>query len=264
MGHLARRIDTTQVWADIVLPEAQLAQIAEAARARPATRRRLRAVGVRRETPCGLGVTALFSGPPGTGKTMVAAPIARKLGPELYQVDLSKVVSKWIGETEARLSELFDVAEAGHAILLFDEADALFGKRTEVKSSNDRYANLETNYLLQRLESFPGICLLTSNHESGIDAAFQRRLSFHLRFELPDEAERARLWRVVIPALAPVDRDLDLPSLARRFVMSGGYIRTTPRCALLSWRRTSASRSHRAISSTPLRIEYEAIGKIAA
>ncbi len=263
LSHLARRTDTTQAWTDIVLPDAQLAQITELCA-------RVHRRGVVYETwgfgaklGRGLGVTALFSGPPGTGKTMVAALIARKLGLELYQVDLSKVVSKWIGETEARLAELFDVAEAGHAILLFDEADALFGKRTEVKSSNDRYANLETNYLLQRLESFSGVCLLTSNHESGIDAAFQRRLSFHLRFEVPDEDERARLWRAVLPSSAPVDRELDLSSLARRFVMSGGYIRNAAlRAAFV------AADAGKPISASHLeyaaRLEYEAIGKIAA
>ena len=130
---------------------------------------------------------------------MVAALIARDLGLELYQVDVGKVVSKWIGETEKHLAAIFDAAEAGHAILLFDEADALFGKRTDVKSGNDRYANLETNYLLQRLESFTGICLLTSNHERNIDPAFQRRLSLHLRFELPDLTEREHLWRAMFP-----------------------------------------------------------------
>src|SRR5690606_16898242 len=173
----------------------------------------------------GLGTTPLFSGPPGTGKPMVAALIAQELGLELYQVDMAKVVSKWIGETERNLAALFDAAEAGHAILLFDEADSQFGKRTEVKSSNDRYANLETNYLLQRLESFTGICLLTSNHESNIDPAFQRRLSLHLRFELPDVDEREALWRAMLPPSAPVAPDIDTHALARRFAMSGGYIR---------------------------------------
>src|SRR3569623_854590 len=138
---------------------------------------------------------------------------------------MGKLVSKWIGETEKQLGEMFDAAEAGHAILLFDEADSLFGKRTDVRSSNDRYANLETNYLLQRLESFAGICVLTTNHEANIDPAYQRRLSLHVRFELPDVDERARLWRAMLPAAAPDADDDDFAALVRRFAMSGGYIR---------------------------------------
>jgi SpoVK/Ycf46/Vps4 family AAA+-type ATPase len=173
----------------------------------------------------GLGVSALFSGPPGTGKTMVAGLVARELQLELFQVDLSRVVSKFIGETEKQLAQLFDAAEAGRAILLFDEADALFGKRTEVKSSNDRYANLETNYLLQRLESFTGICLMTTNHEANLDPAFQRRLALHLRFALPDEDERGAMWQAMLPATAPVEDTLDFSELGRRFALSGGYIR---------------------------------------
>ncbi len=211
----------------------------------------------------GLGVSALFSGPPGTGKTMVAALIAKELHLELYQVDLGKLVSKYIGETEKQLGELFDAAEAGHAILLFDEADSLFGKRTDVKSSNDRYANLETNYLLQRLETFTGICLLTSNHEANIDPAFQRRLSLHLRFEVPDEEERAKLWRAMLPDAAPVVANLDFAGLARRFEMSGGYIRNAAlRAAFLAADEgSSISDAHLEHAA---RLEYEGMGKIVA
>jgi SpoVK/Ycf46/Vps4 family AAA+-type ATPase len=211
----------------------------------------------------GLGTSALFSGPPGTGKTMVAALIAKELGLELYQVDMAKVTSKWIGETERNLAALFDAAEAGHAVLLFDEADSLFGKRTDVKSSNDRYANLETNYLLQRLESFTGICLLTTNHETAIDQAFMRRLSLHVRFELPEAEEREQLWRAMLPAAAPVAHSLDLGGLARRFAMSGGYIRNAAlRAAFM------AADAGEAIATRHLecaaKLEYEGMGKIAA
>ena len=168
----------------------------------------------------------------------------------------------WIGETEKHLGELFDAAEAGHAILLFDEADSLFGKRTEVKSSNDRYANLETNYLLQRLESFTGICLLTSNHESNIDPAFQRRLSLHLRFDVPDCDERELLWRAMLPQAAPVAPEVDFAGLARHFEMTGGYIRNAAlRAAFLAADEgspiTGAHLEHAA------RLEYEGMGKIA-
>jgi SpoVK/Ycf46/Vps4 family AAA+-type ATPase len=152
LGDHAKRVTVTQTWDDLVLPDDNIAAVAGLI-ARVRQRRRVyEQWGFAAKVGKGLGTTALFSGPPGTGKTMVAALIARDLGLELYQVDMAKLVSKYIGETEKQLAALFDAAEAGHAILLFDEADSLFGKRTEVRSSNDRYANLETNYLLQRLE----------------------------------------------------------------------------------------------------------------
>lgn len=263
LGQYARRVTVTQSWEDLVLPPEQVESIVELM-ARIRERRRVyEEWGFAAKVGKGLGVSALFSGPPGTGKTMVAALIARDLGIELYQVDLAKIVSKWVGETEKNLAALFDAAEAGHAILLFDEADALFGKRTDVKSSNDRYANLETNYLLQRLESFTGICLLTSNHESHIDPAFQRRLSLHLRFDLPNTDERAQLWRAMLPAAAPVAPDVDFAGLAKRYAMSGGYIRNAAlRAAFL------AANDRCAIGAAHLeraaRVEYEGMGKIAA
>jgi hypothetical protein len=261
LGHYAKRVTVTQTWDDLVLPREQVETITELM-ARIRERRRVyEDWGFAAKVGKGLGVSALFSGPPGTGKTMVAALIAKDLGLELYQVDLGKVVSKYIGETEKNLAALFDAAEAGHAVLLFDEADALFGKRTEVRSSNDRYANLETNYLLQRLESFTGICLLTSNHETNIDSAFLRRLSLHLRFELPDVEERAQLWRAMLPKAAPVATGVDVQSLARRYAMSGGYIRNAAlRAAFL------AANDDGAITATHLeraaRSEYEGMGKI--
>jgi len=224
LGNFARRVDVTQKWDDLVIDRDQAQSITELIARIRQRRTMYEQWGFASKVGKGLGVSALFSGPPGTGKTMVAALIAQELHLELYQVDMGKLVSKYFGETEKQLGEMFDAAEAGHAILLFDEADSMFGKRTDVKSSNDRYANLETNYLLQRLESFTGICLLTSNHESNIDPAFQRRLSLHLRFETPDEDERAKLWLAMLPD-APVAPNLDFAGLARRFEMSGGYIR---------------------------------------
>ncbi len=261
LGQYAKRVTVTQSWDDLVLPQDQVDSIVELMARVRGRRRVYEQWGFGAKVGKGLGVSALFSGPPGTGKTMVAALIARDLGLELYQVDLGKVVSKWIGETEKNLGALFDAAEAGHAVLLFDEADALFGKRTEVKSSNDRYANLETNYLLQRLETFTGICLLTSNHESNIDPAFQRRLSLHLRFEVPDVEERAHLWRAMLPPSAPVASDLDFAGLAMRYEMSGGYIRNaTLRAAFL------AADEDASITAAHLeraaRLEYEGMGKL--
>lgn len=263
LGDFAKRVEVTQDWKDFVIDEEQGEAIGELI-ARIRQRRTVyEKWGFAQKVGKGLGVAALFSGPPGTGKTMVAALIAKELGLELYQVDMAKITSKYIGETEKHLAEMFDAAEAGHAILLFDEADSLFGKRTEVRSSNDRYANLETNYLLQRLESFTGICLLTSNHESNIDPAFQRRLSLHLRFQVPDVDERAKLWRAMLPEQAPVDDDIDFDGLARRFEMTGGYIRNAAlRAAFLAADEgTSISEAHLEHAA---RMEYDGMGKISS
>jgi AAA+ superfamily predicted ATPase len=261
LGDHARRVTVTQTWDDLVLPDDNITAVASLI-ARVRQRRRVfEQWGFGAKVGKGLGTTALFSGPPGTGKTMVAALIARDLGLELYQVDMAKLVSKYIGETEKQLAALFDAAEAGHAILLFDEADSLFGKRTEVRSSNDRYANLETNYLLQRLESFTGICLLTTNHEANIDPAFERRLSVHVRFELPDVRERAKLWRAMLPEAAPIDVGVGFEDLARRFAMSGGYIRNAAlRAAFLAADEgTAITQAHLEYAA---QLEYEAMGKI--
>jgi SpoVK/Ycf46/Vps4 family AAA+-type ATPase len=171
------------------------------------------------------GISALFTGPPGTGKTMCASVMARELDMELFRVDLSRLVSKWIGETERNLSKVFDEAEQSNAIILFDEADSLFAKRTEVKTSVDRYANLEVNFLLQRMEAFSGVTILTSNFEDTIDSAFKRRLTFRLRFEKPDADARAALWQKMFPPSAPIAPDTDFARLASRFEMSGGNIR---------------------------------------
>lgn len=171
------------------------------------------------------GISALFSGPPGTGKTMCASVIARELDMELFRVDLSRVVSKWIGETEKNLARVFDEAEKSHAVILFDEADSLFAKRTEVKSSVDRYANLEVNFLLQRMETFSGITVLTTNFEDTIDSAFKRRLTFRIRFDKPDAEARAALWQKMFPPEAEIDPSVNWEELGRRFEVSGGNIR---------------------------------------
>ena len=173
----------------------------------------------------GLGVTALFTGPPGTGKTLAATAIARALGHELYRIDLSQLVSKYIGETEKHLGAVFDAAEQGGVMLLFDEADSVFGKRTDVKTSVDRYANLEVNYLLQRIERFDGVVVLTTNFEAGIDEAFARRIRFRVGFEAPNEEARARLWRALLPLDVPLAADVDLEKLAAQFEFSGGHIK---------------------------------------
>ena len=214
-----------------------------------------------RKVAKGLGLSALFSGPPGTGKTMVAGLIADELGLDLYQIDLSRIVSKYVGETEKNLAQLFDAAEAGHAILLFDEADSLFARRTEVKSSVDRYANLEVNYLLQRMEQFAGITILTTNNDTAIDEAFRRRLSFRVDFPMPEADERQRLWQAMVPAEAALGPDIDWSRLAHKFVMSGGYIRNAVlRAAFLAAEDGGAiTMGH---LSRAAHLEYAAMGKV--
>jgi hypothetical protein len=261
LAGFARRVAGTQQWADLVLPDDQVELLHElVARIRHGATV-LDTWGFADKIGKGRGVSALFSGPPGTGKTMIAGLIADELDMDLYQVDLSKIVSKYIGETEKQLAALFDAAEYGQAMILFDEADALFGKRTEVKSSNDRYANLETNYLLQRLEAFDGVCILTTNHVNAIDEAFLRRLSLHVRVPMPDQDHRVRLWSAMLPDAAAVGADLDFGDLAREYPMSGGYIKNAVvRAAFLAANETSAiTQEH---FERGARAEYEAMGKI--
>jgi AAA+ superfamily predicted ATPase len=171
------------------------------------------------------GISVLFSGHPGVGKTMSGTVLARRLGLDIYEVDLSQVVSKWLGESEKNLSDLFDAAEPGHVVLLFNEADSLFGKRTtDVKSSNDRYANLETNYLLQRLERFNGLAILTTNLTGAIDQAFKRRFTYDVFFSFPSPDMRAELWERTLPQKARAD-GIDFEELAERYELSGGFIK---------------------------------------
>jgi SpoVK/Ycf46/Vps4 family AAA+-type ATPase len=261
LGKLARRIEWKQTWDDLVLPELQREQVTELIARVRHRREVLEVQGFGNKVGKGHGVVALMSGEPGTGKTMVAGLIANALGLDLYQVDLSVVVSKYIGETEKGLAKLFDAAESGHVILLFDEADALFSKRSEVKSSNDRYANLETNYLLQRLEAFSGISILTTNNEAALDDAFRRRIAVHIKFPMPEEEERARLWRAMFPGKASVAPDVDVRRLARDFEMSGGHIKNAVlRAAYLA--ATAGSLITMTHLRRAARAEYEAMGRI--
>lgn len=181
--------------------------------------------GYQRHLGISRGVAGLFSGEPGTGKTMAASVIASELGLELVRIDLSAVVSKYVGETEKNLGKIFDEAQDSHAMLLFDEADSLFGKRTELKTAQDRFANLEVNYILQRMETFDGVSVLTTNAESAIDPALQRRLNFRIRFPEPEVEERAKLWRQLLPPATQLHEAVDFDALAERFDMTGGYIK---------------------------------------
>jgi AAA+ superfamily predicted ATPase len=223
LDDLAQRIMPAARWDDLVLPEAQkqiLREIAIHVRRRGKVYEEwgFAAAGGR-----GLGISALFAGPSGTGKTMAGEVLANELVLDLYRIDLSQVVSKYIGETEKNLRRVFDAADEGGAILLFDEADALFGKRSEVKDSHDRYANIEVSYLLQRMEAYRGLAILTTNLKSALDSAFLRRLRFIVRFPFPDATQREEIWRHVFPAATPTE-SLDFVRLAR-LAVSGGDIR---------------------------------------
>lgn len=219
---LAQRIEAKATRSDIVLPKeetALLEQIVEQVKQRGTV---YDDWGFRERMNRGLGISALFAGESGTGKTMAAEVIANALNLNLYRIDLSAVVSKYIGDTERNLRQVFDAAEGGSAILFFDEADALFGKRSEVKDSHDRYANIEINYLLQRLEGFGGLAILASNMKSALDTAFMRRLRFIVNFPFPGKDEREKIWRKAFPTDTPID-ELDYERLAR-FNLSGGSI----------------------------------------
>jgi SpoVK/Ycf46/Vps4 family AAA+-type ATPase len=225
LGEMAQPITVTTTWADLVLPQEDMDRIQEFIARRKYADKVYNEWGYGQRIGYGKGLIALFSGPPGTGKTMLAGLIAQALDLDLFQVDLANVVSKWVGETEKQLAKVFDQAERAHAVLLFDEADSLFAKRTEVKSSNDRYGNMATNYLLQRLEQYTGVAVLTTNKDASLDEALQRRLTLHLYLDIPDTDERERLWRSFMPERAPVSRDVDLRTLALEFELSGGYIK---------------------------------------
>lgn len=223
MDELGRRIAPQAGWDDLVLHERQtsvLREIVAHVRQRATVHQEWGFAATLRR---GLGVTAMFAGGSGTGKTLAAEVMAKELGLDLFVIDLSQVVSKYIGETEKNLRRVFDAAERGGALLLFDEADALFGKRSEVKDSHDRYANLEVSYLLMRMEAYRGLAILTTNMKNALDTAFLRRIRFVVDFPFPAEHERAEIWRRVLPPQAPV-KDIDA-SLLAQLTVAGGSIR---------------------------------------
>jgi AAA+ superfamily predicted ATPase len=225
LTELAQRITPRYGWDDIVLPAGQIEQLHEIH-----DQVRYRAVvhedwGFGRKLALGKGLNVLFSGPPGTGKTMAADVLANVLGLDLYKIDLASVVSKYIGETEKNLARIFDEAATSNAILFFDEADALFGKRTPVRDAHDRYANVEVSYLLQRMEQYEGVVILATNLRKNMDEAFVRRLHVMIELPLPGEADRRRIWSRVWPAATPLVPDLDLDALARDVELAGGSLR---------------------------------------
>ena len=222
MEQLAQRIDAKATWQRLVLPAEQLRLLRRITEQVHQRSRVYEVWGFREVMNRGLGINALFAGESGTGKTMAAEVIANELKLDLYRIDLSGVVNKYIGETEKNLRRLFDAAEESGAILFFDEADALFGKRSEVKDSHDRYANIEVNYLLQRMESYRGLAILATNMKTALDKAFMRRLRFIVEFPFPDAALRKEIWQKVFPADTPLDDPLDYDFLARLHLSGGG------------------------------------------
>jgi SpoVK/Ycf46/Vps4 family AAA+-type ATPase len=223
LGDLAQHIEAAATWEDLVVPDLQRSILQEIAMHVRQRRQVYETWGFASKTTRGLGISALFVGVSGVGKTMAAEVLANELHLDLYRIDLSAVVSKYIGETEKNLRCIFDAAEEGGAILLFDEADALFGKRSEVKDSHDRYANIEVSYLLQRMEAYQGLAILTTNIKDVLDTAFLRRIRFIVQFPFPDSAQRAKIWRRIFPKAAPTE-GLDADKLAQLNI-AGGNIR---------------------------------------
>ncbi len=225
LSTLARKIRPVHTWKDIVLPADALAQLGEMCQRVAQSYRVLGEWGFATKLSTGRGVNALFAGPSGTGKTMAAGILANELGLELYKIDLSQVVSKFIGETEKNLDSIFTGAENSNIILFFDEADALFGKRSEVRDSHDRYANIEISYLLQKMEDYEGVAILATNLRQNLDEAFIRRLAFSINFPFPDEADRSRIWSGIWPEGISFAENVDFDHLARQFKLSGGNIK---------------------------------------
>jgi SpoVK/Ycf46/Vps4 family AAA+-type ATPase len=260
LAALAARIEPVHTWEELILPDDSLEQLREMARRVAHREQVLGTWGFAARLPRGRGVNALFSGPSGTGKTMAAEILAGELGLDLYRVELAGVVSKYIGETEKNLDRIFTAAEGSNGIVFFDEADALFGKRSEVHDAHDRYANIEISYLLQKMESFDGIAILATNLRGNLDQAFVRRLAFTVHFPFPDEESRRRIWRNVWPSAVPLDADADFDFLARQFALSGGNIRNIAlAAAFLAAERGGSVAMRDLIAAT--RREYQKLGK---
>ncbi|MCB0165991.1 MAG: ATP-binding protein [Anaerolineae bacterium] len=260
LAELARKVEPVYTWEDIVLPEDALAQLHEMCYRVTHRHRVLDEWGFRRKLTLGKGINALFAGPSGTGKTMAAEIVANELGLDLYKIDLSGVVSKYIGETEKNLNRIFSAAENANAILFFDEADALFGKRSEVRDSHDRYANIEISYLLQKMESYDGIAILTTNLRQNLDDAFVRRMAFTVQFPFPDAESRLRIWQGIWPTAAPLAAEIDLAALADQFRLSGGNIKNVALAAAFLAAEAGHGIGARHVAQA-IRREYQKMGK---
>ncbi|MFF5499157.1 ATP-binding protein [Streptomyces aquilus] len=258
LAQLADRIEPRARWDDLVLPADELDALREICARVAGQGRVLREWGFGRKLSRGTGVGVLLTGPPGTGKTMAAEVLAGELHLDLYRINLAGVVSKYIGETEQNLDRIFAAAERAGAVLLFDEADALLGRRSEVRDAHDRYANIEVAYLLQRMEAFAGVTLLATNMRQSLDEAFTRRLAFTVRFPFPDEASRARIWRGIWPQDAPLAPDVDPDALAARFTLSGGHIKNVALAAAFLAGAGPVTAAH---VRHAVRREYQKMGK---
>lgn len=225
LSHQATLIKKKHTWDELVLPQAQKDALERACNQIKYKHVVYDEWNLKHTILYGRGLSMLFTGPPGTGKTMAAQVVANDLHLEIYRVDLSQVVSKYIGETEKNLAEIFDSAKKSNVVLLFDETDALFGKRTEVKDSHDKHANLETAYLLQKMEEYDGITIMTTNLLENLDQAFFRRISYVIHFPIPDENSRKLIWQKIYPKEAPIGDDVDFNFLAKKFEISGGNIK---------------------------------------
>jgi len=261
LTELALKIKPGYSWQDIVLPKKKITQLKEICSQVKYHHRVFEEWGFDRKLSYGKGLSVLFTGPPGTGKTMAAEVIARELQLDLYKIDLSGVVSKYIGETEKNLGEVFREAETSNAILFFDEADALFGKRTEVSDAHDRYANIETSYLLQKMEEYEGVVILATNLRENMDNAFTRRIRFIVEFPFPDEENRHHIWKKQFPKEAPLNKDIDYKFLSKQFRVAGGNIKNIAlNAAFLAAQNGKVIRMEHILQST--RTEFEKIGKL--
>lgn len=259
--NLAVKVEPRRSWADLILPPDRLEVLQEISRYVKHQALVFEEWGFGRKLALSNGLNVLFAGPSGTGKSMGAEVLAVDLGLDLYRIDLATVVSKYVGETEKNLDRIFVEAEHSNAILFFDEADAIFGKRSEIRDSHDRYANIEISYLLQKMEAYDGIAILATNLRKNLDEAFLRRMHFTVEFPMPDEDDRLRIWRLCFPPGAPLADDVDFAFLARQFKLSGGNIKNI----------AVAAAFHAADHGTPItmesivhgiRREFQKIGKL--
>ncbi|MCD9022377.1 ATP-binding protein [Cohnella silvisoli] len=225
LGNKSKRLSPKNSWGDLILPAVQKEKLQHACNHIQYKHTVYGRWGFDKKLSYGTGISLLFSGPPGTGKTMASEIVAKELDMEIYKIDLSQIISKYIGETEKNLREIFDEAQASYAVLFFDEADALFGKRSEVKDSHDKNANTEVAFLLQKMEEYRGISILATNYLQNMDEAFLRRINYVIRFPFPDEKQRETIWQHIFPVQTPLEKDIDFNFLARKLQMAGGSIK---------------------------------------